>query len=214
MQRKLPPRSELVIGETDVDLEKCIYCGMCEEMCPTDAINIEKNKISSDKPYLATNTKIDESKCIYCGICRRICPEDAIKIICTTCMEKNTIEPVLIEGEIVLDDEQCINCGWCQEICPVDAAHVTKPFEGNIYFLHEFECKGDSCHACKDVCPCNAISMVDNHSFINPQFCVLCGACKQTCPQKGIVIERNAMQLTNVRSKSWNERLNNLKQSK
>ena len=214
MQRNLPKRSDLVLGETEVDLEKCIYCGMCEEMCPADAITIEKNEVSSDKPYVGSNTKIDETKCVYCGICRRICPEDAIKIICTTCMEKDSIKPVTVDGNIILDENQCINCGWCQEICPVDAAHVTKPFEGNITFEEDFECKGESCHACQDVCPCNAISMVDNHSFINPQFCVLCGACARACPQKGIVIKRDDMQLANVRSTSWDKRLNSLKQSK
>jgi 4Fe-4S ferredoxin len=214
LQRNFPARSDLVFGETEVDLDKCVYCGMCEEMCPADAITIERNEVTSDKPYIGTSTKIDESKCIYCGICKRICPEDAIKVVCTTCMNRDNIKPVSVDGDIILDENQCINCGWCQEVCPVDAAHVTKPFEGNITFEEDFVCKGDSCHACEDVCQCNAISMVDNHSFINPQFCVLCGACERACPQKGIVIERNDMKLTNVRSKSWDKRLNTIKQSK
>lgn len=214
LQRKLPARSDLVFGETEVDLDKCVYCGMCEEICPADAITIEKNEVSSDKPYVGSSTKIDESKCIYCGICKRICPEDAIKVVCTTCMNRDNIKPVSVDGDIILDEEHCINCGWCQEICSVDAAHVIKPFEGNITFEENFECKGDSCHACEDVCPCNAISMVDNHSFINSKFCILCGACERACPQKGIVIERIDMRLANVRSTSWDKRLNSLKQTK
>ncbi|MDP1551544.1 MAG: hypothetical protein Q8M06_00845 [Methanobacteriaceae archaeon] len=53
-----------------------------------------------------------------------------------------------------------------------------------------------SCHTCEDVCPCNAISIVDNHSVINPKIWVLCCAYARVCPQKGIVIERNDMELT------------------
>jgi 4Fe-4S ferredoxin len=212
LQRHLPAREELVRGETEVDQEKCIYCGMCEEMCPADAITIEKNNPSSYKPYIASNTKIDQSKCVYCGICKRICPEEAIKIICTTCMAREEIGKGNTTGEIILDNEKCVNCSWCQEICPVDAAHVTKPFEGEISFTEDFECKGDSCHACADVCPCNAISMVNNHSYINEKFCVLCGTCAKACPQKGIVIQRNEIKLENIRSKAWNTRLNSLKE--
>lgn len=212
LQRTMPPRKNLVTGETEVDQDKCIYCGMCEEMCPADAINIEKNKPSSNKPYIGTKTTIDESKCIYCGICKRICPEDAIKIICTTCMYRDQITDTKAKGQIILDDNRCINCSWCKEICPVDAARVTKPFEGKITFQEEFECKGDSCHACSDVCPCNAISMVDNHSYINSKFCVLCGACAKACPQKGIIISRHSMKLDNIRSLAWNKRFNSLKE--
>ena len=213
LQRNLPARSELVTGETEVDQDKCIYCGMCEEMCPADAITIQHQKPSSDKPFVGSNTEIDQSKCIYCGICKRICPEDAIKIICTTCMYRDEIKNPEVTGNIILDDDKCVNCSWCQEICPVDAAHVTKAFQGEIFFEEDFECKGDTCHACQDVCPCNAISMVDNHSYINPTFCVLCGACAKACPQKGIIIKRQDMQLENVRSKAWNKRLNSLTES-
>ncbi|GAB6055662.1 4Fe-4S binding protein [Methanobacterium movens] len=211
MNRTLPDRKELVSGETEVNQDKCIFCGMCEESCPADAINIEKINPDSSNPSIGTSTKINESKCIYCSICRRICPQDAIKIVCTTCMYSDEIPDPQISGNIVMDEEKCINCSWCQEICPVEAAHITKPFSGEIFFEEEFECKGDSCHACADVCSCNAISMVDNHSYINPQFCVLCGACSRVCPQKGISIKRKDLNLTNVRSKAWNARFSSLK---
>lgn len=210
LKRVLPTIDELVRGETDIDKDKCIYCGICEEMCPANAIEIEFNQINSNNPQVASDIKIDESKCIYCSICKRVCPESAIKIVCTTCMSQEDIIIPEIEGNIILDDKKCINCGWCQEICPVDAAQVIKPFEGEIFYVDDFECKGDSCHACADVCPCNAISMVDNRSVVNPVFCTLCGACAKACPQKGIVIKRSSMKLKNIKSKSWNDRLGGL----
>jgi 4Fe-4S ferredoxin len=210
LNRSLPDVKELVRGETEIDQEKCIQCGVCEEMCPADAINMARNDINSSNPSIASSVDIDESKCIYCSICKRVCPVDAIKIVCTTCMERDEIADPEINGDIMLDNNQCIKCGWCQEICPVDAAVVSKPFEGEIIFRDDFTCKGESCHACADVCPCNAISIVENKSSINPLFCTLCGACAKACPQEGIVIKRENMNLENIRSKSWQNRLGSL----
>ena len=210
LQRSLPEVKELVRGETEVDQEKCIQCGICEEMCPAEAITMDRNDINSSNPSIAISVEIDESKCIYCGICRRACPVDAIKIVCTTCMERDEIANAEIKGDIILDEDTCIKCGWCQEVCPVDAAEVTKPFEGEICVRDDFTCKGDSCHACADVCPCNAISIVEGKSVINPTFCILCGACVKACPQQGIVLKRKNMNLDNIRSKSWTNRLADL----
>jgi 4Fe-4S ferredoxin len=206
----LPNREDLVIGEVEIYKDKCVYCGMCEEICPANAIIITKNNINSNKPYIGENIEIDENKCIYCGICKKICPEEAIKIVCTTCMDNEKIPDVEITGNIILDQDICINCGWCEEICPVDAAKVEKPFEGELLVNPEIECKGDSCHACQDVCPCNSISIVNNESKINPSMCILCGACAKTCPQNMLTIKRNDMKLKNINSVSWQKILGSL----
>lgn len=206
LNRSLPEVEKLVRGETEVDQETCIQCGVCEEMCPADAITMERNDINSSNPTIASSVNIDESKCIFCSVCKRACPVDAIKIVCTTCMERDEIKDPKITGDIILDDNLCIKCGWCQEVCPVEAAVVIKPFEGDIFLRDDFTCKGDSCHACADVCPCNAISIVEGKSCINPSFCTLCGACTKACPQEGIVLKRKNMNLENVRSKSWTKK--------
>lgn len=207
VSRVLPHRSKLVTGEIDIDEEKCIDCGVCEEMCPADAINIkekEKNEFE---------ISVNEDKCVYCLVCKRACPEDAITAACRACSygeyEINP-EDTLITGNIVLDEDTCINCGWCEDICPTAAIKVIKPFEGEILTLDKEECKGDSCHACQDVCPCNAITLENGITRINPDHCVLCGKCVKACPQSNIIIKRNAMNLDNVLSKSWNKILSNI----
>lgn len=46
--------------------DKCINCGICENICRTKAITINDGKID-----------IDKSKCNYCGRCTKACPVDA-----------------------------------------------------------------------------------------------------------------------------------------
>lgn len=49
------------------NFDKCTSCGMCEAICPVNAIEIEFNKDGFYRP------KLDENKCISCGKCKKIC---------------------------------------------------------------------------------------------------------------------------------------------
>lgn len=210
IRRELPDRSKLVTGEINIDKDTCIYCGICEEMCPPQAINM------TVKEQMERDIEVDEDKCVYCLVCKRACPVDAIKAICSSCSYGDyrlNPEDAEIKGRSLLQEDKCVNCGWCQEICPVDAAHVTKPFEGEV-ILDTTECKGESCHACVDVCPCNAVTIIDNKSAIEEKFCILCGACSNVCPQNCITIQRDKMNLENVKSKSWQIKLSEITEGK
>ena len=50
------------------DTKSCTYCGVCEAVCPTKAIEVNKT---------TNELKFDRSKCIYCGKCVKSCPTDA-----------------------------------------------------------------------------------------------------------------------------------------
>ena len=47
------------------NVDKCIYCGVCQAVCPTKAITLDKK---------AKTFEIDRDKCIYCGKCIKSCP--------------------------------------------------------------------------------------------------------------------------------------------
>lgn len=55
-------------------LNKCLGCGFCVQVCPTNAISITKDENSQIK-YL-----IDMGKCIFCGNCEYYCPIKSMKM--------------------------------------------------------------------------------------------------------------------------------------
>lgn len=48
--------------------DPCIYCGVCQAVCPEKAITVDKE---------AKTVTLDKSKCVYCGKCIKSCPTDA-----------------------------------------------------------------------------------------------------------------------------------------
>lgn len=47
-------------------------------------------------------------------------------------------------------------------------------------------CKGCLAHPCMEVCPKDAISMVNGKSYIDQEKCIKCGRCKSACPYDAI----------------------------
>jgi NADH-quinone oxidoreductase chain I len=65
-------------GEHAYDIDKCISCGLCVNICPNRAIEmVEAPKEYKDK-CPKTYPKIDLGKCCFCGLCEDICPKNAI----------------------------------------------------------------------------------------------------------------------------------------
>ncbi len=79
MQEHYLKGRNLVLGEIEVDQDKCINCKICEELCPGDAITVKQ---TGRETY---ETVVDEDKCVYCLVCKRACPTDAIKAVCSSC---------------------------------------------------------------------------------------------------------------------------------
>lgn len=205
-ERNLPNPVDLVRGEIEIYKDKCIYCGFCAELCPVEAITV-KNIPTSTVDKLNNSIEVDLSKCVFCGICKRVCPENAIKQVCSTCMLKEEIKVPEITGNVMIFEDSCVYCSWCSEVCPNDVIDIRKPFDGNLELVETDDklCKGGSCHACLDVCACNAVSIVDGKSFTDLTFCNLCGACVRACPQDIRILTRTDVKLENINSEAWDE---------
>lgn len=61
-----PYKTAMKITDTPISTSRCTLCGTCEEACPTGAIYIDGNELTTDL-----------RKCILCMACTYVCPEDA-----------------------------------------------------------------------------------------------------------------------------------------
>jgi formate hydrogenlyase subunit 6/NADH:ubiquinone oxidoreductase subunit I len=52
-------------GMIEMDVDTCIFCGMCARRCPTHAIGVVKE---------SREWQIDRLKCCICNLCVEICP--------------------------------------------------------------------------------------------------------------------------------------------
>lgn len=57
------------------EVSGCIGCGVCKRVCPSGAIEFEKNEDGKVISY-----RFDLKKCIFCGNCAYYCPVKAIKM--------------------------------------------------------------------------------------------------------------------------------------
>ena len=58
-------------GSIAIDINKCIFCGLCRKKCPTGAISV----IKEEKKW-----KIDRLRCITCGYCIETCPKKCLSM--------------------------------------------------------------------------------------------------------------------------------------
>lgn len=55
------------IYRVDINTDKCIHCGRCEDVCKSECINL-------------TTCMVDNTRCVMCMDCTAICPNDAIVV--------------------------------------------------------------------------------------------------------------------------------------
>ncbi len=64
----------------------------------------------------------------------------------------------------------------CDE-CPIDGVYVTPA------------CRGCMVHSCKEVCPKDAITIVNHKATVDKSKCIECGKCTQVCPYSAIILQ-------------------------
>lgn len=63
-------------GDVKHNPQRCVYCGICANICPANAIKMEE-----DYENLVINRVFDSYACIYCGRCVELCPNWALTMV-------------------------------------------------------------------------------------------------------------------------------------
>ncbi len=58
---------------------KCVACGLCPSICPSNCIKLVPGEDEQGNRYPLV-FEIDEFRCIFCGMCQEVCPEEAIHL--------------------------------------------------------------------------------------------------------------------------------------
>jgi ferredoxin-type protein NapF len=143
-------------------LARCIRCGECMKVCPTNAIQptlFEAGLVGLWSPVL--NMKL--GYCEYeCTLCTQVCPTDAIQ-------ELNFEEKSATKiGMAFFDKNRCLpyasarSCIVCEEHCPTP--------EKAIWF-EEVEVLNPA-----------GEWVVVKQPRVNPELCIGCGVCQNKCP--------------------------------
>ena len=56
-------------GRIEIDIDSCIFCGICSKKCPTGAIAVNKEEKS---------WSIERMSCIQCSCCVDVCPKKCL----------------------------------------------------------------------------------------------------------------------------------------
>ncbi len=143
-------------------LQKCIRCGECMHVCPTNLIQpcfLESGIEGIWTPVLKPNIGYCEYEC---NRCTQICPTNAIEKLSIEEKKKFKI------GTAVIDRNRCYtyvdgyNCGVCEEHCPVPDKAIrfreveVWNFEGKLKKVKQIYVVTDlciGCGICENVCP-------------------------------------------------------------
>ncbi len=80
-------------GLLSFNISKCLGCGNCARVCPTNTITM----VPSDKTRLKRAPRFELAKCVFCGSCVEVCPTKAISFT------RNYHTAVLKKDELVIN---------------------------------------------------------------------------------------------------------------
>jgi Pyruvate/2-oxoacid:ferredoxin oxidoreductase delta subunit len=123
------------------------------------------------------------------GLARPLSKDEAYAIL-KACETEGLVHMVdNAQGQI---KHTCNCCGhYCWNVGVIRRRKIPRDALMDVYFIRETEtdaCIG--CGACQEICPVDAVRMVDEKASIDPDWCIGCGVCAVGCPADAISIVR------------------------
>ena len=123
------------------------------------------------------------------GLAREISQDEAHHIL-AACEKEGLVHMVdNAQGQI---KHTCNCCGhYCWNVGIIRRRKVPRDMLMAVYFIRETaldECIG--CGACADICPVDAVKMVNDRPEVDRDWCIGCGVCAVACPADVISIRR------------------------
>ena len=159
VEKEVDVNSLMPFEDVLIDESKCDYCTLCVELCPEEAIKVEKKKgakVEVETPILKGHLKVDDDLCTRCGWCSAVCPYDAIEV-----ERPFESEVKLLTGPLLKCDP--IGCHACFNVCPSNCFYVKEGGVIRIGVNDEF-CIG--CGACVNACPLRGIEVYRKESRV------------------------------------------------
>ncbi|MBC8412712.1 MAG: NADH-quinone oxidoreductase subunit NuoI [Nitrospira sp.] len=66
-----------LVRDSNSGKEKCVGCGLCAAMCPSECIHIYTSE-GDDNEKVVDRYEIDLLRCVFCGLCVEACPYAAL----------------------------------------------------------------------------------------------------------------------------------------
>ncbi len=200
---KVPHKNDNIVTEVSrtyfgTDTDECIFCGRCEEYCPTGAINVKVDR--------------DDGICRECRLCMDVCPNGSMNklqivnkstcTLCLNCLKACPNNAISVEdSNIVINNLRqkptgsivsCLNCGLCADLSENGSL---KKVDGRLRYDPTIDTENITHDLAMSHCPVKTLR-VDSEMFIYDEyedeelptlsgFCVSCGKCVQVCDEVG-----------------------------
>jgi Pyruvate/2-oxoacid:ferredoxin oxidoreductase delta subunit len=125
------------------------------------------------------------------GLARQISKDETLHIL-ENCEKEGLVHMVdNAQGQI---KHTCNCCGhYCWNVGIIRRRKIPRDILMAVYFIRETddnECIG--CGECTNICPVNAVEIVEDRARVNLDWCIGCGVCAVACPSEAITIKRRS----------------------
>lgn len=108
-EKKVPPakrwRGIQYFEKDEQGKLKCVACGLCMAVCPSQCIHIVTAENPDGRRY-PLSYELDASRCIFCGYCEEACPVNAIFMGKNYEWVERSRRPFLMNTEKLLEEKK------------------------------------------------------------------------------------------------------------